>query len=139
MRFMMLMIPGGYESAQPGQMPTADQVAPMMAYNAELQKAGVLLSLEGLHPPATGARISFASGQPEVRHGPFAESRETLGGFWMIDVASQDEAIAWARRCPAAANEVIEVRRVQEMADFPADVREVLAGLPDMQTLPPTH
>lgn len=136
MRFMMLMIPGGYESAPAGAMPTADQVAAMMAYHAELQKAGMLLSLEGLHPPATGARVSFAGGQPQVRHGPFAETREALGGFWMIDVASQEDAIAWAQRCPASRNEVIEVRRVQEMADFPPDVQDVLAGLPDLQSAP---
>lgn len=137
MRFMMLMIPGGYESAPPGIVPPAEQVAAMMAYNTALQKAGVLLSTEGLHPPATGARVSFTGGQPQVRHGPFAETRETLGGFWMINVASQDDAIAWAQRCPAAANEVIEVRRVQEMDEFPADVQKVLAGFTAMQTLPP--
>ena len=136
MRFMMLMIPGGYESAPAGAMPTADQVAAMMAYNAELQKAGVLLSLEGLHPPATGARVSFAGGQQQVRQGPFTETREALGGFWMIDVASQEDAIAWAQRCPASRNEVIEVRRVQEMADFPPDVQGALAGCPDLQNLP---
>ena len=136
MRFMMLMIPGGYESAAAGARPTAEQVAAMMGYNAELQKAGVLLSLEGLHPPATGARVSFAGGQPHVRHGPFAETREALGGFWMIDVASQEDAIAWAQRCPASRNEVIEVRRVQEMADFPSDVQDALAGLPDLQSAP---
>lgn len=138
MRFMMLMIPGGYEAAAAGAMPTAEQVAAMMAYNAELQKAGVLRSLEGLHPPATGARVSFANGQAQVRHGPFPETREALGGFWMIDVASQDEAIAWAKRCPAGANEVIEVRRVQEMADFPADVQKAAAGFADMQS-PAAH
>lgn len=137
MRFMMLMIPGGYESAQPGVMPPAEQVAAMMAYNIALQKAGVLRSTEGLHPPATGARVSFAGGQSRVRHGPFAETRETLGGFWMIDVASQDEAIAWARRCPAAANEVIEVRRVQELEDFPPDIQKAAAGFTEMQTRPP--
>ena len=136
MRFVMLMIPGGYESAPAGAMPTADQVAAMAVYNAELQQAGVLLSLEGLHPPATGARVSFAGGQPQVRHGPFTETHEALGGFWMIDVASQEDAIAWARRCPASTNEVIEVRRVQEMADFPPDVQDVLAGLPDLQSAP---
>ena len=137
MRFMMPMIPGGYESAPPGVMPPAEQVAAMMAYNIALQKAGVLLSTEGLHPPTTGARVSFAGGQPQVRHGPFAETRETLGGFWMIDVASQDDAIAWARRCPAAANEVIEVRRVQELEDFPPDIQKAAAGFTEMQTRPP--
>jgi hypothetical protein len=133
MRFMMLMIPKGYETAEPGAMPDAEAVAAMMRYNQELQEAGVLLALDGLHPPATGARVSFAGGEPKVTDGPFAEAKEALGGYWMIEVRSRDEAIAWAKRCPASDNEVIEVRQVQELADFPADVQEAAAKLPDMQ------
>ena len=113
MRFMLLMIPGGYETAPADAQPSAEQIAAMVDYNTQLQQAGVLLSVEGLHPPSTGARVSFAGGEPQVRQGPFAEARETLGGFWTINVASQDEAIAWAKRCPATANEVVEVRRLQ--------------------------
>jgi hypothetical protein len=133
MRFMMLMIPKGYESAVAGTLPSADAVAAMMKYNEELQKAGVLLSLEGLHPPAMGARVSFPGGKAKVTDGPFAEAREVLGGFWMIDVASREEAIRWASRCPAAENETIEVRQVMEMTDFPADVQEAAAGFTEMQ------
>ena len=136
MRFMLLMIPGGYETAPADAQPSAEQIAAMVDYNTQLQQAGVLLSVEGLHPPSTGARVSFAGSEPQVRQGPFAEAREALGGFWMIDVASQEDAIAWARRCPASTNEVIEVRRVQERADFPPDVQDVLAGLPDLQSAP---
>jgi hypothetical protein len=133
MRFMMLMIPKGYEDAPPGTMPDAAGVAAMMKYNEELQKAGVLLALDGLHPPSMGARISFAGGKPRVVDGPFAEAKEVLGGYWMIQVKSKDEAIAWASRCPAGPNEVIEVRQVQESADFPPDVQDAAAGFTEMQ------
>jgi|SRR5881394_2620058 len=128
MQFMMLMIPKGYEHAAPDAMPDAEAVAKMMKYNEELKQAGVLITLDGLHPPSTGARVSFAGGQPLVTDGPFAEAKEVLGGYWMIDVKSRDEAIAWARRCPASDNEIIEIRQVQEMADFPADVQKAAAG-----------
>jgi hypothetical protein len=135
MRFMLLMIPRGYAHAAPGTLPEAAAVARMMAYNRELQQAGVLLGLDGLHPPSMGARVSFEGGRPTVTDGPFAEAREALGGYWMLDVASRDEAIEWARRCPAGPNEVIEVRQVQEMADFPKDVQAVATGLEDMQNV----
>jgi hypothetical protein len=133
MRFMMLMIPKGYEKAAPGAMPDAKAVAAMMKYNEALQKAEVLLALEGLHPPAMGARVSFSGGKPKVTDGPFAEAKEVVGGYWMIQVKSKEEAIAWASRCPASDNEVIEVRQVQEMSDFPAEVREVAAKYPELQ------
>jgi hypothetical protein len=128
MRFMMLMIPKGYETAAPGAMPSADAMAAMMKYNEELKRAGILITLDGLHPPSVGARVSFAGGKPLVTDGPFAESKEVLGGYWMIDVASRDEAIAWAKKCPASDNEIIEIRQVQEMEDFSEEVQEAAAG-----------
>src|SRR5712691_1622237 len=124
MRFMMLMIPKGYERAAPGAMPDARAVAAMMKYNEELQKAGVLLALDGLHPPSMGARISFPGGKPTVTDGPFAEAKEVLGGYWMIQVKSREEAIEWAKRCPASEHEVIEVRQVQEFEDYPPEVQK---------------
>jgi hypothetical protein len=133
MRFMMLMIPKGYESAAPGTMPDAKAVESMMKYNEELQKAGVLLAVDGLHPPAAGARITFAGGKPTVTNGPFPGVNEVLGGYWMIDVKSKQEAIDWAARCPASDNEIIEVRQVQEMSDFPAEVQQAAAGFQEMQ------
>ena len=105
----------------------------MMKYNEALQKAGVLLALDGLHPPSMGARVSFAGGKPKVTDGPFAEAKEVLGGYWMIQVKSREEAIEWASRCPGSENEMIEVRQVQEFADFPADVQEAAAGFAEMQ------
>src|ERR1700755_3663226 len=94
MRFMMLMIHGGYESAAPGTMPSADAVAAMMKYNEALKAAGVLITLDGLHPPSMGARVSFAGGKPLVTDGPFTEAKEVLGGYWMIGVASRGEGVA---------------------------------------------
>jgi hypothetical protein len=133
MRFMMLMIPKGYENAAPGAMPDAKAVEAMMKYNEALQKAGVLVALDGLHPPSMGARVSFSKGKPVVTDGPFTEAKEVLGGYWMLQVQSKAEAIEWAKRCPASDNEVIEVRQVQEMPDFPADVQKAAAGFAEIQ------
>jgi len=77
--------------------------------------------------------VSFESGKPVVTDGPFTEAKEVIGGYWMIEVSSRDEAIAWAKKCPASANEIIEIRQVQEMADFPADVQEAAAGFAELQ------
>jgi hypothetical protein len=128
MRFMMLMIPKGYEKAQPGAMPDAKTLAAMMKYNEALQKAGVLLALDGLHPPWMGARVTFAGGKPKVTDGPFTEAKEVIGGYWMIQVKSKEEAVQWASRCPASDSEVIELRQVMEMSEFPADVQQAATG-----------
>jgi hypothetical protein len=125
---MMLVIPKGYETAPPGTMPDAKAVARMVKYNDDLRNAGVLLALDGLHPPSMGARVSFSGGNPVVTEGPFREANEVLGGYWMIQVKSKEEAIQWASRAPMSDNEVIEVRRVQEMSDFPDDVQRAVAG-----------
>jgi len=117
MRFMMLMIPGN-QAVEKGLMPNEQEVAAMMKYNEELAKAGVLLSLDGLHPTSKGARIKFAGGKGSVSDGPFTEAKEVIGGFWMIQVKSKEEAVQWALRCPAAEGDVIELRRVFEMSDF---------------------
>jgi hypothetical protein len=133
MRFMMLMIPKGYEKAAPGTVPDAKAVAAMMKYNESLEKAGVLLALDGLHPPSMGARVSFAGGKPKVTDGPFIEAKEVVGGYWMIEVRSKEEAIQWASRCPGSEDEVIEIRQVQEMSDFPPDVQKAAAGFPALK------
>lgn len=133
MRFMLLMIPHGYDQAAPGTTPDLEAVERMMAYNHRLQQAGVLLALDGLHPPSMGARVTFPGGRAQVTDGPFAEAKEVLGGFWIIDVASREEAIEWARRCPAGPKEIIEVRQVLEMADCSADVQEAAAAFENTQ------
>src|SRR5262249_13043866 len=111
MRFMMLMIPRGYEAASPGTVPPAEAVAAVMEYTEALKEAGVLIMLAGLHPPSMGARVSFPGGKPIVTDGPFTEAKEVIGGYWMIEVNSLAEAIAWAKKCPASSNETIEIRQ----------------------------
>jgi len=133
MRFMMLMIPLGYEAAPPNVKLDPERVAAMMRYNEALKDAGVLITLDGLHPPSTGARVAFPGGKPGVTDGPFTESKEVLGGYWMIEGDSRQQAIDWAKKCPASANEIIEIRQVQEMSDFPPDVQEAAAGFADLK------
>ena len=139
MRFMMLMIPRGYEKAAPGTLPGPEKVAAMMKYNESLQKAGVLLALDGLHTPSTGARVSFPGGKPKVTDGPFADAKEVVGGYWMIQVKSREEAIEWATRCPGSENEVIEVRQVHEMSEFPPDVHKAAGKFPDLKAQSEKH
>lgn len=128
MRFMMIVIPRGYESAAPDAVPNPEAVAKMQEYNQSLQKAGVLLALDGLFPPSTGARISYTNGKPTVTDGPFAEAKEVIGGYWIIQTRSREEAIEWAKRAPMSNNEIIEVRRIFEMGDFPEDVQKAAEG-----------
>ena len=133
MRFMMLMIPLGYEAAPPDVKLDPERVAAMMRYNEALKDAGVLITLDGLHPPSTGARVSFPGGKPVVTDGPFTESKEVLGGYWMIEVASRQEAIEWAKKCPASANEVIEIRQVHEVTEYPEEMQRVAAEFTELQ------
>ena len=120
MRFMMLMIPNVTEE---DWTPDAEAVASMGRYNEELSKAGVLLALDGLHPSSEGARVSFSGGRSSIADGPFTEAKELVGGYWVIEASSRAEAVQWASRCPAADGDVIEVRRVFELSDFPEDVQ----------------
>jgi hypothetical protein len=124
MRFMMIMFPKGYETAKPGTLPDLKAMEAMRKYNEQLQKAGVLLALDGLHPPAMGARVSFKGGKSKVTDGPFIEAKEVVGGYWMIQVKSREEALEWASRIPGSDNEMVEVRQVMEITDFPAEVQE---------------
>jgi hypothetical protein len=133
MRFMLLMIPKGYETAKPDTMPDPKAVSAMMKYNESLQKAGVLLGLDGLHPLSAGARVSFSGGKAKVMDGPFVATKEVVGGYWMLQVKSKEEAIDWASRCPASDNEVIEVRQVQEFADFTPEVQEAASGFRELK------
>ena len=133
MRFMMLMLPAGQCDAPPDARPSAEAVEKMMRFNKSLQEAGVLLALDGLHPPSAGVRVSSVNGKPRIVDGPFAETKEVVGGYWMIDVASRDEAIAWASRCPLGPGDTIEIRQVFEMADFPPDARKAADGFEDLR------
>ena len=125
MRFMMLMYPGA--KAETGALPDPQDMARMMKYNEELTKAGVLLGLDGLQPSAKGARVRFSGGKASVTDGPFTEAKELLGGYWMIQVKSRDEALEWARRIPGSDSEMVEVRQVYETSDFTNATPEVAA------------
>jgi hypothetical protein len=125
-RFMMLMIPQ-IEDTPEAWMPSAEAVAEMMDYNRSLSDAGVLLALDGLHPSEKGARVTFSDGNVSVTDGPFTEAKELIGGYWMIQVRSKEEAIEWAKRCPGRGC-VIELRQVQELEDFPPDVQAAARG-----------
>jgi hypothetical protein len=133
MRFMMLMIPRVYQGANGAKAgkdfaPPADMVEKMMRYNEELAKSGALLSLDGLHAPSTGVRVSFAGGRVSVADGHPAEARNVLGGYWLITAKSREEAVAWARRVPAEDGDVVEVRQVFDMTDYPEDVQKAAAS-----------
>jgi hypothetical protein len=123
MRFMMLMYPDG--QAEAGVMPTAKQMEDMIKFNGELGKAGVLVALDGLQPTSKGARVMFDDGKPRVVDGPFAESKEIVGGYWIIQVKSKEEAVEWARRIPLEGNAFVEVRPMVEISDLSGDLREV--------------
>lgn len=145
MRFVLFMIPRVYQPDTPpgerageGFAPPREAVAQMMKFNEELTKAGVLLSLDGLQPLAKGARVAFSHGTPTVTDGPFAEAKEVVGGFWMIQTKSKAEAVEWVKRCPAADGDVIEIRQVFEMADFPPEVRQT-AESPTVREQPARH
>jgi hypothetical protein len=133
MRFMMLMIPGVYQGSRGREVgadftPDAEAVERMTRYNEDLAKAGALITLDGLHPPSTGARVSFRNGKPTVTRDPFTESGGILGGYWMINARSLAEAIEWAKRVPAEEDDTIEVRQVFDMSDFPEDVQKAAAN-----------
>jgi hypothetical protein len=131
MRFMVLVIPGDRKNMEAGAMPDEKLVAAMMKYNEELAKAGVLLALDGLHPTSKGARVSFSGGKRTVTDGPFTEAREVIGGYWLWQVRSKEEAVEWASRCPAQEGDVLEIRQVFDPADFGAEVAQKEAALMD--------
>lgn len=118
MRFIMMVIPKG-----------ATSVSKVVEYNEALRRSGVLLAFDGLFPPSTGARVSYENGKPTVTDGPFVEAKEVVGSYWIIQVRSHEEAIEWARRAPMSHDEVIDVRRIHEMPDFPEDVRQTAEGV----------
>jgi hypothetical protein len=125
MRFMMIMYPTDYQTAKPGWAPDLEGMGVMGQYNEELGKAGVLVALAGLTPPATmSARVTFKSGKSQVTDGPFTEAKEVVGGYWIIDVKSREEALDWASRIPGRDNEMVEVRRMFDLTDFDPEVQK---------------
>jgi hypothetical protein len=128
MRFMMFVIMPN-ETDESAYAPSADDVAQMMKYNEELTRAGVLLALDGLQPASHGARVTYAGGTPRATDGPFTEAKELVGGYWILDVKSKEEAVEWAKRCPMSGETIVEVRQVFEMSDFPEDVQAAAGEL----------
>lgn len=124
MRFMLIV--KSCEESEAGIPPSRELVGEMMKFNQEMAKAGILVGLDGLHPSSKGARVTFIEGKTVVSDGPFAETKELVGGYWIIDVKSKEEAVAWARCAPAPhgpdKEAVIEVRQIFDLSDFPADV-----------------
>jgi hypothetical protein len=119
MKFMVIV--KATADSEAGVMPTQQQLAEMGQFNEELVKAGVLLAGEGLHPTSRGARIVFEGDKRSVVDGPFAESKELIAGFWIIEVSSKEEAIEWMRRCPNPYNGKdgnIEIRQIFTADDF---------------------
>jgi hypothetical protein len=131
MRFMMITKEG--ERAERDAMADAKGTATMMKYMDSLAKAGVLLAFDGLRSPAMGAQVSFSGGKPVLTDGPFPEAKEVIGGYWMIQVNSKEEAIEWAMRCPAFPDFAIEIRQVLEFSDFAADVQAAAAIYPRLK------
>ena len=120
MRFMMLV--KSNQRAEAGDMPDQELIAAMGRYNEQLAKAGVLIDLAGLQPSAKGARVKFSGGKRTLVEGPFAETKELIAGYWLIQVKSKEEAIEWAMRAPAphgeGADGEIEIRQLFELEDF---------------------
>jgi hypothetical protein len=119
MRYMMIVKANADSEA--GVMPSSEEIAAMGRYNEELIKAGVLLAAEGLQASTQGVRVSKTSGKVVVKDGPFSETKELIAGFWIIDVKSREEALEWVKRIPMENGEEIELRKVFEASDFPAD------------------
>ena len=115
MRFMLIV--KADENSEAGVMPSEQLLADMGNYNEQLVKAGVMLAGEGLHPTSKGVRVRFSGSKRTVIDGPFAETKELIAGFWLIQVKSTEEAIEWVKRCPMQEAE-IEIRQVFEAEDF---------------------
>ena len=121
MHFMMLMIPNVYRGNKKldGFAPDPKKIEEMTRFNEELGESVTILALNGLHPLSTGARVSFGKGKPTVTDGPFIETKEVLGGYWIVEADSKAELVEWALRCPADEGDVIEIRQIFGEADFP--------------------
>ncbi len=121
MKFMILMIPGVYQAGKktpPDFKPELKDMEKMGRFNEEMGKAFKIESLNGLHPQAKGARVSFTNGRPTVTDGPFIEAKEVLGGYWLVEAPSKEEVVKMMQRCPAEDGDVIEIRQIFEFEDF---------------------
>lgn len=132
MKFLMMMIPRGYQPDTPdsekvgeGFAPKLEDMEPMGKFNDDLAEAGLLVEVDGLQPLAKGARVAFAKGKATVTDGPFIESKEVIGGYWIIEASSKQEVVEWAQRCPAGEGDVIEIRPIWELSDLASEGQQV--------------
>jgi hypothetical protein len=127
MKFMAFMIPGVYQPGKkidPNFAPPVEKMEQMGKFNEEMGKACKILSLNGLHPLTKGARVSYAGGKAQVTDGPFVEAKEVVGGYWMLEAKSKEEVVNWMKRCPAEPEDVIEIRQVFDLSDFPIEAQK---------------
>jgi len=120
----MMLLPAPAQALEKFAVPSPDIVLPMRKFNQDMAKAGVLLAAEGLHPTSKGTRLRVSGGKPVITDGPFAEAKEVIAGFWIIQVKSKEEAVEWAKRCPLPENGLIEIRQVFENCDFPPELQK---------------
>jgi len=121
MKFLMLMIPAVYQGGKTpdaGFIPDPEKVQQMTQFNEEMGKSLKILDLNGLHPPVSGARVAFNKGNATVTDGPFIESKEVLGGYWLVEADSKQQVMEWTQKCPADDGDVIEIRQVFGPEDF---------------------
>jgi hypothetical protein len=128
MRFLVMMVPDVYQPkhgkhTDPNFTPDGEILAKMGRFNAGLKEAGALVSVDGLQPITTGARLAFSRGEPLVTDGAFIETKEVIGGIWMLQAESKQQVVEWMKACPAQDGDVIEIRQIAELADFPPEVR----------------
>ncbi len=134
MRFMVIV--KASERSEAGELPSSEMLANMGAFNEELVRAGVMLAGEGLQPSSKGARISFTGAKPIVTDGPFAETKELVGGFWILQTKSKEEVIEWISRAPFQDGEQVEIRQIFEMEDFGQAVIDQETSLRDQMAKP---
>ena len=133
MRFMVFMIPEVYQpksgkTLDPHHTPDVAMMEKMMKFNKELEAAGAILALDGLHPLPTGARLAFSGGKAKVTDGPFVEAKEVVGGYWLLQAQSKEQVVEWMKRCPAKDGDTLEIRQIFEVADLPEDVQAAVRG-----------
>jgi hypothetical protein len=130
MRFMMVILRSDWpDTNKPAQIDDVAAFEEMGKYNDQLKKAGMLLAMDGLTPPSMGARLTYKDGKPKITDGPFAEAKEVIAGYWMIEVKSREEALEWALRIPCMnSTGTIEIRQVVEIADFDPEIRKKFVG-----------
>ena len=118
MKFTVFVVPGDSAEYEAGTMPEQDEIAVMMAFNEELVNAGVMLDGDGYHPTSKAVRVSWANGKPSLTDGPFAEMREVIGGYWIWEVGTREEALEWAQRCPMRDGDTLILRQHFAPEDF---------------------